>query len=1742
MNKTIRFSLLTLLVMLCGTVFADKQSSLVFSAACGGSGTASDGAVWTVTSDGTESNFDNNKGIHYGTGSAVVEYIKLSTSDIAGTITKVVVNASTASGVSATVDVTVGGNAFGGNAKSLSTTATDYTFEGSASGEINVNVKKPSSAAKALYVKSIVVTYAEATPEPQPYTYDFNTSIATSNHGFILGSNWGHVVGSGNYDGYGPYYMSYSYTADGGFNGTGSLQAYRQYAGDSQGGTVCYDLLVTPLVSGKITMKVKASSSASSSNPSFVEIYKIDAAGTTRGDLIQRFTESEDYTAIEGQDDWKEITLTLTEEQRIAIRAQYVYLDDFTAAVVSIIPQKALSVISVMNMEGKTGTEGSTTYFEQQADGTLSVPLKVLLSNTGDVDLVAGTTENYTLTLAYASYPSGTKTYFDEASVNIPKNLAAGASDTIEVTFNIPYSSGWKYFFVKENITGTTSSTNRYAGVTAYEPVFVFRAAESTATSSITGAQAYGLVSEETTKSFEIANAGTAPLTIKSITLPEGFTSANMHEIPTEGLVIAKGASQALDITLPATTLGDFSGDLKIVYLDKDGAEKTFTLAFSGNVLPAGTWATNFDNTSSTPAYPAGSIAESGINSDYSYNSGTYEIFLKGRTQSSFASGNNKFITPKLHATAGQQLTFDIKGAYGNSYYAKVYVSTDRKTWGEPVATFTYAETEGAEAIGSSDWVNKAVTFETEGDYYVAFALYGEFKIDNIIGLTKVDVAHDLYIKNVNWPDASVKSGTSLSKPSIDIIPLSDETAEAYTVKYVCGETVLAEATAAELTASASSSKTFTFNWTPQVESTTKYEGSKIVFEFTDGTKYETEGFDLTVTNEPIFHFVNSIPTSKWNEPSDYTTPVSFGKTNTADKKTFYVYNWGSAPLTVKSIVAPDGFTATPAGEFTVAAFDETNMSAAAQAVEITFSTTHAATYNGDMVITYLDGTGTEKTFTLALSGTKLDPTKFYANFGTESDQWPAGSVYQKNISKTNGGTYNAPNYYITSSNTTDNIFITPKLTAAIDDTLKFDAKLYSSSWSEGKVTVYAAATREEVLNAEEGTTRVMLFSVSGEDTERPMTTDFQTFQAPIHVAGDYFIGIEISGRAYVDEIYGLTPAAVAHDLKIASSYIPTEAMQNIPSAATVNILNLGLAAEEADSYTVTAFIDGKATSTGTAVALPTTNKLSDAGTQLTVGIQSPKVGTFPVYIEVKAGDYSIATEPVNVVFTAEVAKSELTATADGTSSNSPLNLSYYNSESVSLYTADVLANSYGLTSGAKIKSITFKGYKTTAQTKSTFNLWYEWSDDAEQAKPADGLYPTEGLTQLIADQEKTWPEAGSATELADFITLTFAEPIVYEAGKALRIVMRSNSDDWKAANFEKSTSATSGLTYYHYNDNKSTFESNSWTNTVLPVLHIGLAVEPATISGTVKNSEGAAIENATVTLVSTDGEGVQYEGKTDAEGAYSFNVIQTGRTYNATVVASEDYKTATAEISFAEGSVIKDFVLADTNPLGDANLDGEVTTSDAVAAVTFALEKEVPSEKALKVADVNKSGNITVSDAVGIVNIALNAETPAPARGEMEAVNFLTKNGTSLNLINSTEFVGFQMDVTLVEGAMLNSVSLNDRAANLQVVYNRIAKNTYRIIAFSTGNAAIEGNEGELISLDITGNANIAISNIEFADAAANAYALSLTETTGINGIYAGAANVESYTVGGVKNDKMRKGMNIVRTADGKVKKVLVK
>ena len=168
MKQKLRLLFTMLLLAVMGSALADI-STLTFTSACGGSGTANDGVSWTVTSDGNESTFDSTKGIHYGTSKAAVSYLQLKTSGINGTITKIVVNASGASSTTAILDVTVGGVEFD-TQKSLTANATNYTLEGSASGEIVVKLSQ-NSAKKALYVKSIEVTYSSSSTKVTTPTF-----------------------------------------------------------------------------------------------------------------------------------------------------------------------------------------------------------------------------------------------------------------------------------------------------------------------------------------------------------------------------------------------------------------------------------------------------------------------------------------------------------------------------------------------------------------------------------------------------------------------------------------------------------------------------------------------------------------------------------------------------------------------------------------------------------------------------------------------------------------------------------------------------------------------------------------------------------------------------------------------------------------------------------------------------------------------------------------------------------------------------------------------------------------------------------------------------------------------------------------------------------------------------------------------------------------------------------------------------------------------------------------------------------------------------------------------------------------------------------------------------------------------------------------------------------------------------------------------------------------------------------
>ena len=106
-------------------------------------------------------NLDGTKGSQVGSGKKPATGIVLTGSNIPGTITSVVVNTSGASDVIATVAVTVGGTGFtcGGNTTaSLTSSAANYTFTGTGSGDIVITWANSSD--KAIYIKSITTTYS----------------------------------------------------------------------------------------------------------------------------------------------------------------------------------------------------------------------------------------------------------------------------------------------------------------------------------------------------------------------------------------------------------------------------------------------------------------------------------------------------------------------------------------------------------------------------------------------------------------------------------------------------------------------------------------------------------------------------------------------------------------------------------------------------------------------------------------------------------------------------------------------------------------------------------------------------------------------------------------------------------------------------------------------------------------------------------------------------------------------------------------------------------------------------------------------------------------------------------------------------------------------------------------------------------------------------------------------------------------------------------------------------------------------------------------------------------------------------------------------------------------------------------------------------------------------------------------------------------------------------------------------
>jgi len=271
-------------------------------------------------------------------------------------------------------------------------------------------------------------------------------------------------------------------------------------------------------------------------------------------------------------------------------------------------------------------------------------------------------------------------------------------------------------------------------------------------------------------------------------------------------------------------------------------------------------------------------------------------------------------------------------------------------------------------------------------------------------------------------------------------------------------------------------------------------------------------------------------------------TAVNFGISTEQVNKTYTIRNEGNAPLTLISIVAPEGFTITP--ELT----DENRVIAVDATLDITLtSTTVIGKKQGELVINYQIDANTATDFTLAVSGRTIAEGTWVENF--DDDNIPAGWLNENGNWRVS---YDNAVYCYNETST----LTTPLLTAAAKELLTFEVVRNDDN---NPLTVEVSSDR-----------------MSWNPVNITGTVGEKTFK--LLVAGNYYV--RFSGKyIYLDNFIGWKKAVVDHDMIVKKVNIPATATVNNKVEATVNVQEL---LGKTEQVTASLYIDGQVVATDT--------------------------------------------------------------------------------------------------------------------------------------------------------------------------------------------------------------------------------------------------------------------------------------------------------------------------------------------------------------------------------------------------------------------------------------------------------------------------------------------------------------------------------------------------------------------------------
>lgn len=319
-------------------------------------------------------------------------------------------------------------------------------------------------------------------------------------------------------------------------------------------------------------------------------------------------------------------------------------------------------------------------------------------------------------------------------------------------------------------------------------------------------------------------------------------------------------------------------------------------------------------------------------------------------------------------------------------------------------------------------------------------------------------------------------------------------------------------------------------------------------------------------------------------------------------------------------------------------------------------------------------------------------------------------------------------------------------------------------------------------------------------------------------------------------------------------------------------------------------------------------------------------------------------------------------------------------------------------------------------------------------------------------------------------------------------------------------------------------------------------------------NSKKSAITTAIAAYKTTA------EGQREANVYYTYNSV-TGRydIENDGVIRSLSKSRAAFDTSVEElKTMIKEMSL-----VGD--IRGHVQGNDDISVDDIQKLTEIVANGQaadLDRCDVNGDGSVTVTDIIWLQYFwAFNEWPDAPAAvrsfgqttsgSDAVTMETVATEGTitriAVSLTGETPFRAFQIAMQLPEGAKVVSQHMGNRVVSGWLMHSKAMEGNVRFMTISENDKPFTGSEGAVLYVDIENlQGEVVLTEALFTDTQFNEANLQNgSVTTGIRQMISNAlegASKRVYNIGGAMMDSLRKGINIIRNADGTTQKVLKK